>query len=162
MGRSCHKAATSCLSSVNRRQSAGLGIKKPPDLSEGSLCIYSVVGNRTGSCALAKLLSAIRRHGRSRIGSHRRIRSHCRRRIRHRGGFGRRLRSFCFFRTSCRQGDHGHEKEGGFRDCFHSFECFCLSEINGTMSTLILGREKGNPTNFKFFLGYVQKVFGIK
>ena len=47
------------------------------------------------------------------------------------------------------------KKKAVFVIAFIVFGCFCLSEIIGTMSTLIPGRGKGNPTIFNFFLGYV-------
>lgn len=54
------------------------------------------------------------------------------------------------------------KKKAVFVIAFIILGCFCLSEINGSMSTLIPDREKGNPTIFNFFLGYVREVFGIK
>ena len=43
------------------------------------------------------------------------------------------------------------KKKAVFVIAFIVLRCFCLSEINGTMSMLILDREKGNPTIFNFF-----------
>ena len=100
--------------------------KSPPDCSGGLQYVYSVVGSFTGSCASTKLLSAIRHHHRSRISSHRRIRHHHRRIGHHRilgalgGRFGFRAARRC-------KGNHGCEKEGGFRECFHSFDLFLFS-----------------------------------
>ena len=54
------------------------------------------------------------------------------------------------------------KKKAVFVNAFIVLGMFCLSEINGTMSTLIPGGAKGNPTNFNFLLGYVRDVFGIK
>ncbi|GAB3547470.1 hypothetical protein [Spirosoma fluminis] len=54
------------------------------------------------------------------------------------------------------------KKKADFVIAFIVLECFCLRVINDSMSTLILHREKGNPTFFKFFLGYVDDVSGIK
>lgn len=54
------------------------------------------------------------------------------------------------------------KKKAVFVIAFIVLRCFCLSEINGTMSTLILDCVKGNPTIFYLFLGYVRDVFGIK
>ena len=50
------------------------------------------------------------------------------------------------------------KKKAVFVIAFIVLGCFCLSEINGTMSTLIPDREEGNPTIFDFFLGYVRNI----
>ncbi len=43
------------------------------------------------------------------------------------------------------------KKKTDFVIAFIVLGCFCLSEINESMSTLILDREKGNPLIFNFF-----------
>lgn len=47
------------------------------------------------------------------------------------------------------------KKKADFVIAFIVLGRFCLRVINKPMSTLILDREKGNPTFFNFFLGYV-------
>lgn len=52
------------------------------------------------------------------------------------------------------------KKKAVFVIAFIILGCFCLSEINGTMSTLIPDREKGNPTIFNFFW-VTSKLFSV-
>ncbi len=54
------------------------------------------------------------------------------------------------------------KKKADFVIAFIVLECFCLAVKNRLMSTLIPYREKGNPTIFNFFLGYVFNRSSIK
>ena len=54
------------------------------------------------------------------------------------------------------------KKKADFVIAFIVLKCFCLRVKNESMSTLIHRGQKGNPTFFRFFMGYVGDVFGIK